>query len=604
MEDIEITCPNCKIQLPAELKRVLMSGTTVTCENCGVVLVPKVQGEPKQVPAQKEQETTSVRQAVRQAIKQAKASIAEEIHKSMAAGQRQHPGITKPAAHVQPAQPMATAGTSPPPAATVPERPASQPSPIAGGPPSTPPEHHGKGGSDRRKGLRRGTPEFIAARKLVIEKAKKNLRAYNEASLVLMRLFLAIFYFVSIGTLLYDALLGKPFFPGLVQQTPLYIIGAYLHWYETHRIHEWVKQGVYEFYGIDMIVVGILGCMVCGIGVFMLIKGFIVMGIMIAQDEITPKAKRDVLIGWINGLDEVSWQVMALAAAAAFIIAASIILRDLFSLVAPPMQLIALIVAGTCGIVAANNDFTKVSRYCREWKFDGLGGKSLAFGIIGCICFGSGVPMLAKAILLFALDSVDKKAISGQKLVEQPLPRHDADQPAPLPAVQPVPAEKAAGPQKPLEPVVPSIPVQPAAQLQKPAPSPARAPRAASKKPPSLPPKPADSVEAFLQRNFNVLTPRSRKRLLKLKKLGVGDDDIEAIAEELVHHPEFEQLEIIDEYIQLNKADEVDPVHVHSVRAMNYDENTKKWMLDQLRTIPDKDIPAFIDEMKRNQPTP
>lgn len=112
------------------------------------------------------------------------------------------------------------------------------------------------------------------------------------------------------------------------------------------------------------------------------------------------------------------------------------------------------------------------------------------------------------------------------------------------------------------------------------------------------------SVEAFLQRSFNVLTPRVRKRLLRLRKMGVTDADLETIAAELVHHPEFQQLEIIDEYLQLNKVDEVDPVHVLAVRNMNYDENTKKWMLDQLRSIPDKDVPAFIDEMKRSQPTP
>ena len=602
MEDIDITCPNCKIQLPAELKRVLMSGTTVTCENCGVVLVPKMQDEPKQVPAKKEPEPTSVRQVVRQAIKQAKAGIAEEIHKSLAGTQRQSSEPAKPAVALQPAQPTAAAEPSPPPAPAVPERPAAPPSPAAGKPPSGPPERHEKGGSKSRKGPRRGTAEFVAARKLEIEKAKKGLRAYNDASLVLMRLFLAIFYITSIGTLVYDALSGKPFFPGLVQQVPLYIIGYFLHWYETHRIHEWVKQGVYEFYGVDMIVVGILECMVCGIGVLMLIKGFIVMGIMIAQDEVTPKAKRDVLIGWINGFDEVSWYIAAIIAAAAFIVASSIILRDLFSLVVPPPQLISLIVMGTCGIVAANSDLTKVSRYCREWKFDGLGGRSLAFGIIGCICFGAGVPMLVKAILLFALDAVDKKTPRQQKPAEPPLPRHEASQPAPLQQVGPSPAVKAAGPEKPAGPVTPAMPAQPAAPVQKLAP--AGSPPVASKKPPSLPPKSPDSVEAFLQRSFNVLTPRARKRLLRLRKLGVDDNDIEAIAEELVHHPEFQQLEIIDEYIQLNKSDEVDPVHVLSVRNMHYDENTKKWMLDQLRSIPDKDVPAFIDEMKRNQPTP
>jgi len=309
-----------------------------------------------------------------------------------------------------------------------------------------------------------------------------------------------------------------------------------------------------------------------------------------------PKSKRDALIGWINGLDEVSWYIAALAAAFAFIFTASSVLAGIFKLTAPSEQFVAFIIMGICGIVAANSDFTRVSKHCREYKFEGLGGESLVYGVLGCICLGAGVPMLVKAILLFALDGVDKKTPRVQEPAEQPLPRHDASLPPPLRPAEPARPGRRPSRGKPISPPVPAIPVQ--------APAPVRAPLPASKKAPSLPPKPATSVEAFLQRNFNVLTPRARKRLLKLRKLGVGDGDIEAIAEELVHHPEFQQLDIIDEYVQLNKADEVDPMHVLSVRSMSYDENTKKWMLDQLRSIPDKDVPAFIEEMKRNQPTP
>jgi len=98
-----------------------------------------------------------------------------------------------------------------------------------------------------------------------------------------------------------------------------------------------------------------------------------------------------------------------------------------------------------------------------------------------------------------------------------------------------------------------------------------------------------------------VLTPRVRKRLIKLKKMGMSDAEIEDVAEELVFHPEFEQLDIIDDYMLLNK-DDVDPMHFLAVRNMRYDENTKKWILDQLKIIPEKDIPAFLDQMKNSQP--
>ena len=69
-----------------------------------------------------------------------------------------------------------------------------------------------------------------------------------------------------------------------------------------------------------------------------------------------------------------------------------------------------------------------------------------------------------------------------------------------------------------------------------------------------------------------------------------------------MYHPEFEQLDIIDEYVALNKSEEIDPMHVLAVRSMTYDENTKKWILDQLKTMPDKDVLAFLDQMKKSQP--
>ncbi|MBN2152042.1 MAG: hypothetical protein JW839_11385, partial [Candidatus Lokiarchaeota archaeon] len=391
MEDIEITCPNCKIQLPAELKRVLISGTAVTCENCGVVLVPKVQGEPSQVPAEKAAKPASVREAIKQAFREAKASIAAETSRPQVAAPTRHAPGARTAQPGRPAPAVAAAQPAP----ELPREPPSAPaSPGTSETPQGHREHEPRVRSKPRKKPKRGTANYIANLKQEIEEGKKGLRTYNEVSKILLGIWLALFYIASISTVLFEAFSGRPFLAGLVQQAPLYIIGAFMYWYETHRLHEWIKQGVYEFYGVDIIVVGILGCSVYGAGVLMLVKGVVVMGIMLMQDEVAPKSKRDVLIGWINGFDEVAWYIAAIAAAAAFILTASSIIAGIFSFTGPSAQFVAFIIMGICGIVAANSDLTKVSRYCREYRFEGLGGKALVYGVIGCVCFGAGVPMI------------------------------------------------------------------------------------------------------------------------------------------------------------------------------------------------------------------
>nr|MDO8117237.1 hypothetical protein [Candidatus Sigynarchaeota archaeon] len=41
MDTIILKCPNCSAILPAELKKDLYAGKDVTCENCGILIIPK-----------------------------------------------------------------------------------------------------------------------------------------------------------------------------------------------------------------------------------------------------------------------------------------------------------------------------------------------------------------------------------------------------------------------------------------------------------------------------------------------------------------------------------------------------------------------------------
>nr|MDO8112318.1 hypothetical protein [Candidatus Sigynarchaeota archaeon] len=571
MSEIEINCPNCKAALPVELRRDLQSGKAVTCENCGIVLVPKAQGQ-----------------------------ASSPITASKPAGHKvKSPGIPR------------GPGTAPLVGIKVPSKATASPAgdKCCGRVPGTSPT----GGEKPAVPVPvPGSPEYIAETKKQLAVFKGKIHDYNELSLNLMKIFLSLFFVISLSMVTYRALFGQVYIDfGYLVTTllfllPQYIMGAFMYWYETRRLHKWIAAGQYEFYGIDIVIAGLAGLYVYGIGILLVIKGFAVMAYMTKQDRIFPKPRRDALIAWINGFDEISWMVASIAAASAFCYMVWGLMTGIVSMTIPSPELVGFIIMGICGTIAANGDLRNVSAYVREWKFDGIGGKAMGYAVIGCICMGSGTPMIVKAIMLLVLEAYDKEhGVPERPLVQKPeriqLPRHETPAVPPITPLQPAPT---AGPVPPVQPVKPAepIPAKPAQAPALPPLAPATLAKQRAKKPATLPRKAETSVEAFLQRNFNVLTPRVRKRLIKLSKLGLSDDEIEAIAEELVYHPEFEQLDIIDEYIELNKAEEIDPMHVLAVRNMTYDENTKKWILDQLKTLPDKEIPAFIDQMKKSQP--
>src|SRR5271157_8834 len=637
MDEVEINCPNCKASLPKELQRELYAGKSITCENCGILLVPRVQGqastlvgEPRQVskaenspgvveisgsdssparaatpPLSKRQEWLESREQRNQERRERfEARIQQRYESWEQRYQQRHEtkdqrnqernetknqrNQERNAIKEQRNQERKEIKDQ-----RKMERKASiqAPSRPSRSPPSITREDRSREHLDRLKG---------------------HIHAFNRASLDLLKLFLGLFYIISIAGMVYTLIFYQfnivLLVTLLLKLLPQYVIGAFMYWYETRRLHPWLSRDQYEFYGIDIVIVGIVGLQVYGIGIFLLIKGLMVMDYMIRQDRLSPKLRRDVLIACINGLDEISWMIHVLGATFAF---SSMAIAMVNSVVyyAPDPAFITFLVLGLFGIISANNDLQKVSPRIRAWKFNKLGGKTLVNAFLGCACFGSGIPLLVKAILLFSIDSFDRHAPAPATNIEQPenmQPPQQQEEPQPLP--RPGLRGPVLKPQQPIQPVITASPAPPnkaPGTLHERAPAKATNPARVKAKPASPAPilsrKSPASIEAFLQRSFSVLTPRVRKRLIKLKKMGMSDAEIEDVAEELVFHPEFEQLDIIDDYMSLNK-DDVDPMHFLAVRNMRYDENTKKWILDQLKIIPEKDIPAFLDQMKNSQP--
>lgn len=588
MNETEIHCPNCKALLPQDLQRDLFSGKTVTCENCGIVLVPRMQGQVntsinggKQAPKienppsaikipQKAAYKSGIQvptisrhqqcNELRKQNRESRASERRESRQQRRESREQRKAVKK---------------------TIIPKPEYSDSSQI------------------------KGTREADLQNRL--NRLRRHIHAFNNFSLNLLKLFLGLFYVISFASVVYNFVLYQfnivYLITALLKLLPQYVIGVFIYWYETRHLFPWISHDQYEFYGIDIVIAGFIGLSVSGIGLLLVIKGFMVMNYMITQDRLLPKPRRDVLISWINGFDEISWMIPVIGAMSAFSSMTNTMVNSVV-LNVPDSSFITFLVLGILGIISANNDLQKVSIQIRAWKFNKLGGKALWNAILGIVCFGSGIPMLVKAILLYQIDEYDR-----QHPVETPAKVESPGQEI-TPEVSPrsVQREPVLHVPRPVQPIVvtPEIPTTRSTGIKQPrAPAPTSTPAKPRFKPaptvPSILRKDPASIEAFLQRSFSVLTPRVRKRLMKLKKFGMSDDEIEGVAEELVFHPEFEQLDIIDDYMALNK-DDIDPMHVLAVRNMTYDENTKKWILDQLKTIPEKDIPAFLDQMKNSQP--
>ncbi len=578
MDSIILKCPNCSAIIPAELKKDLYAGNNVTCENCGILIIPKTPprgGHPAPSNAFPRDGTPNGVQP-----RGAPEGARHPVHRH---------------------EPARTASPRPP----------AMP-----------------GGWD--------TPFDAEALREKLPGYRKFIQSYNDVAHALMKIFLGIFFVVSFATIAVTWLVGPPmlnwsgFLENLASVSWFYILGAFMYWYDKKKVYPWVKRGQFDFYGIDLFVLGLAGMGVFGLGILPFLKGIFIMAYMGAEDKVNGKTKRDKLVGWIHGLDEISWQIVAVAALTGFAFLFHALVSGVQSMILSDMMIAGLVV-GISGTISANADRHAVSPYIREYRFSGLGGKTLVNSIIGMVCCGSGVPMFVKAILLFVLEEEDKKvppatykprspgdgtgypqkvAVAGTTAVTSPGPLQGTAG-SPVLVASPAGADMHvvhAGGKEPMPGGAPPGGPRHGARhggLASPAGTPVVPPagtRPVSPVAPYLPPKEPGSIEAYLHRSFSVLTPKVRRRLNKLKKLGLHSEDISAIADELVHHPEFEQLEIIDQYIALNKEDEVDPMYVLVVRNMAYPDEMKQWILSQLKMLKDEDVPPFLEEMQKAQP--
>lgn len=559
---------------------------------------------------------------------------------------------------------------------------------------------------------------------------------YNEISFIATKVLVAIaligssFLFIMQEIVLFTN--WSAFGNHVSRMIPPFIAAGVLLKLEVSRYHPRIAKGEYRFYGIDMIVGGIVGCIAWGIGVLAIIKGIFVMNRMKKEQLIKKRTKSIRLVEWIHGLDESAGIFVGVITCIAF---GTFIMN--FANFGNNASAAAVLFPAIFGILSYFGDARQVSPMVRDYNFKDLGGKSLVFSIFGLICFGSGTWMAIKSFLIMELEDEqrkvrqqhashgeqvkptmgsDRQAREGQENRDEtptqpakaatstgmasessgdttlpgfPLPsfRFGAAMPVmkspgesnkgndkdSLPKPSQVAGEDTGEPRKPAHVTgLPGIVLpQPSLDTFKPGThrQPAPRPRGSQEReqgkqaghapgdkpvetsprdhdsftpsrvdhpprewqssrhastgqpespnlpgkptdgngsgappPPSRPPSGVSRGPAYLQRQFAVLTPRARRRLRRLKKLDITDEEMEMIIEELVFHPEFEQLEIIDEYVRLHGKDELSPKHVRIIKHMNYPDELKEWIFSQVKELPEEDIDDFLTGLVNSEP--
>lgn len=191
-------------------------------------------------------------------------------------------------------------------------------------------------------------------------------------------------------------------------------------------------------------------------------------------------------------------------------------------------------------------------------------------------------------------ESIPAKEPKAGSAIEQE-PPGTGTAPVPRPAPSPEPRQPAPSPQpKPASPPQPTRP-------SRPTPLP-RATGGPGKPPRDNPPRRQDTIGSYLKRQFSVLTPRVRRQLRKLKRLNLSKEEMDMILEELAYRPEFEQVEIIDQYVKLHGKDEISPKHLTIIRNLKYPDTLKEWIISQIREMPDEDIDDFLKGLVNSQP--
>ncbi|MBD3187366.1 hypothetical protein GF325_11095 [Candidatus Bathyarchaeota archaeon] len=778
-DDEEIPCPNCGSPFPLEFRKRLSAGKKVTCEACGVLIVPKI----KTSSGNRDAPIRSYRFGSGQGDE----SLGRISHQKEPAGALSRPGgVSQPPASSSGSSRGLSDGPSPRPSR---ESPSSSSSPQdESGYPMPDDAWHSTTGKDSRRHTRgvntwhhdnfnkwkdrghvrqktpRGSRRHQSSRESKqdpqnapassgghqehgnapspsehvprLTSLRYRITKYNEISFIATKVLVAI---ALIGSSFLFIMQEIVFFTNwsafgeyVSRMVPPIIAAGVLLKLEVSRYHPRIAKGEYRFYGIDIIVGGIVGCIAWGIGVLAIIKGIFVMNWMKKEQLIKKRTKSIRLVEWIHGLDESAGIFVGVITCIAF---GTFITN--FGNFENNASAAAVLFPAIFGILSYFGDARQVSPMVRDYNFKDLGGKSLVFSIFGLICFGSGTWMVIKSFLIMELEDEQRKvrqqhashgeqvkgtmgserqAWEGQENRDEPPTQPaklaastgmapessgDATLPGfPLPSFRfgavmpakkspgesnkgndkdsPVKPSKVAGedagqPRKPDHAAElpgiglpqPSLDTFKPGTHQQPAPRPRRSQereqgRRASHEPgdipveasprdrdsftpsrvdhpprewqssrhastgqheqPNLPGKPTDGNgsgappppsnppsgvsrgPAYLQRQFAVLTPRARRRLRRLKKLDITDEELEMIIEELVFHPEFEQLEIIDEYVRLHGKDELSPKHVRIIKHMNYPDELKEWIFSQVKEMPEEDIDDFLTGLVNSEP--
>ncbi|MHA1714913.1 MAG: hypothetical protein ACTSXP_04665, partial [Promethearchaeota archaeon] len=124
-------------------------------------------------------------------------------------------------------------------------------------------------------------------------------------SFSIFHFFNAIFYPVSINIFIFH----------IINTVPSFIALIVFYYILAKKLHPTVARGEIKHYGIDFIMLGIIGCVSWGLGIFSIIEGLAIMNFSIKRDKLFPRKKRDILLEWLDGLESTAKLLVLLATA-------------------------------------------------------------------------------------------------------------------------------------------------------------------------------------------------------------------------------------------------------------------------------------------------
>ncbi|MHA1793881.1 MAG: hypothetical protein ACTSVI_14660 [Promethearchaeota archaeon] len=463
---------------------------------------------------------------------------------------------------------------------------------------------------------------------------ERGIKKFNPIVKIILSLslFAAFSIFISIILVTIDFFNISSFYldltkiPGLLNFfSNLYVFGMVSDRF-IKRIYNQLNKGHFRYYGIDIIIIGIIGTCVFIVGFIIIILGVMVLIYCIARDNLNKKSKNMVIVDIIHGLDEVSSFLVLTVFPYIIIQFINGLLRSLakntFSLNVFSYNMVFFILFITIGIITYTLDEQKISPLIKQYNFKALDKRPLHVGLLGIFFAGSGALIFLKGILitkLLRLQDDVRRRILREKLngSSKPTPSRFQDKrsPSSLRVKQNV-----ISPEKFSEPegqgtmnvqAYPRYPKKENAMFQE---------RKQENNQEGMinedagyqqgvnddyrdgrDAKTLEDVTPYLVRNFSVLTPKARKKLQDLEKLGLSPDEIKMVTEELVYRNERDQLEVLNEFIKINKSSGLDARLVLAVQKLNYPQKLKKWIIKQIRDLPDDVIEDFIKGLYNSQ---